>query len=120
MTRTALQVKTGVQPRRAPIQIMGGRRLFESCTIDRSAANWFAIVRALQTSLEALHTHFLERIDARRQRAIDAHKNATNIVTPDYIVRDFVVICKLVKYRQKNFFIWAGPRLVIAVKGPAV
>lgn len=93
---------------------------FELCTIDQSALERLLNVKALQKFLEALQKNVFEQINVRRQRAIETHNKATNIVTPHFVDYDIFVIYKPVKDRHKLSFMWAGPRQSCAVKGPVV
>lgn len=56
---------------------------------------------------------------ARKQRNIKEHNNATNIVTPRFVVKDLIV-CKAIKPAHNLSFIWSGPSRVIDLKCPSV
>lgn len=120
--RSALQVMTGIRPRRALLQVMPGRILSdaEEISISRGDAERLAQVENLQTDLHEMHRDVSERINARRKRAIDAHNAATNIIVPSFVVGDYVIVCKPTKREHKLAFRWCGPRRVVAVTSPAV
>lgn len=119
--RSPLQVMTGIRPRRLLMQVMTGQEpVRPSVSIDRAVAEKLCALPKLQENIHMMHKDVGELVEARLQRAIDAHNAATNIVTPKFQVGDFVVVAKAKKPPHKLSFTWTGPRRVVAVKSPAV
>lgn len=75
---------------------------------------------ALSVYLVFLLKDVRERIDIRRKRAINAHSQAKNIMTPKFVVAGFVSIYKLTRLLHKLTFFKAGKRRVLAVRSLAV
>lgn len=60
------------------------------------------------------------RVDVHRQKPIESHNNATNIVTPQFVIVDFTWVSKRIKATHKLSFLWSGPRRAVAVRSPTV
>lgn len=75
---------------------------------------------ALRNSSFSIRKEVREWIGARRKRAVAAHNQAKNIVTPNLGLGNFVSIRKHSKYLYKVVFSLTGPRTVIEVKSSAV
>lgn len=120
-TRSALEVMTGIRPRRSILQVIPqSENPLTPCSMERAVAERLCMIENIQTRLRDLHKDVNTRIDARRRRAIDAHNAATNIIQPHFEVGDFVIVCKAARPPHKLAFRWSGPRRVVAVKSPAV
>lgn len=120
-TRSPLQVMTGIKPRRAILQVLPTiSDTNVTQTLERTTAERICKIDEIQNSLHHMHKDVDIRISDRRRRAIEAHNAATNIVTPNFEVGDFVVICKAQRPANKLSFRWCGPRRIHAVKSPAV
>lgn len=111
---------TGTLPRHAAIQLMGdSMRPKASYTMQRHTAKRLANIAVLSMSLVDLQEEVRKQIDARPKRAIDAHIQATNILTPSLAVGEFLLICKPTKPTHKLEFYSTGPRRVTTVKSTA-
>eukprot|EP00171_Calliarthron_tuberculosum_P014755 IDg14755t1 len=64
-----------------------------------------------------MHKKVESAVSSRRERAISAHKKETNIVTPKFIVGDFVLVRRAQDHRGKLQFCWFGPYRITAVHG---
>lgn len=119
--RSPLEVMTGIRPRRAILQVIPEREGVNTpYVVERGIAERICKISDIQEALTGLHKDVKKRIDSRRLRAIESHNAATNIVTPNFEIGDFVVICKATRPAHKLSFRWCGPRKVVAVKSPAV
>lgn len=83
---------TGIHPRRALLQVITGSPIGEDRNIDRNTTERVSKIENLQHSLAAMHKDVEGWMNARRQRTIDAHNTARNIVVPSFVVGDFVVV----------------------------
>lgn len=120
-TRSPLQVMTGIRPRRLLVEVMTGQEQVRApLSIERAVAERLCDLPKLQESLALMHKEVHELVEARRQRSIEAHNAATNVVVPRFQVGDFVVVAKPKKPPHKLSFTWCGPRRVVTVKSPAV
>lgn len=75
-----------------------------------------ANIATLSFSLEFLHKYFRERVDASHKCTIAARNQSTNILTPNIVVDNFVLICKPTKPLHILAFFWTGPRRVLRLK----
>lgn len=120
-TRSPLEAMTGIKPRRAIVQIFSDiPSNVSSISLEHATAELFFNIAELQNALHEMHKDVKQRINDHRRRSIKAHNGATNIVTPNFEVGDFVVVCKATKPAHKLSFRWCRPRRVISVKSPAV
>lgn len=119
---SSLQVMTVILPRSAIIQVMTGQTSTRGALmeIERTEAERIAQVTTLQKSLNNVYKNVAMRIDIRRQRAIDAQKTATNIITPNFFAEDFFLVFKATRPNHKLSFRWSGPRKLVAVTSSAV
>lgn len=73
----------------------------------------------LQEPLD-LHKYVSKCIDSQWPRAVEIHNAATNIFTTNFGVGDFVDMVKETRPVRQILFHWCRPRMVLAVKLPAV
>lgn len=90
------------------------------CSLDRATVERFCRIHTLQTALCKLHRDLNTRINDRSRRAIEGYNAATSIITPQYSVSDFVVVCRATRPPHMLSFRWCGPRRVTAVTSPSV
>lgn len=86
---------------------------------------WETAERAFKATLLSNYVHELQKdvtdLMVRIQEiAIGAHKKASRIVTPHFVVGDFVLISKVKRPTQKLAFIRGGPQNVILIESTAV
>lgn len=114
-----MEVMTGIRARRLLVEVMT-EQVRAPLTLDRADAERLCDLPKLQEALHMMHKEVEEFVESRRQRAIEAHNAATNIVVPRFHVGDFVVVAKPKRPPHKLSFTWCGPGRVITVKSPAV
>lgn len=90
------------------------------CNLDRADAEPIISIGSLQSALHVIHKEVGIRVEERRSRAIQAHNAVTYVLSPNFVVRDFVVVCKAVRAKHKLELTWTGPRRVVAVPSSAV
>ena len=121
ITRTPLEVMTGIQPRRPILQIIpSGLNITQAKTISHARTAQIISINQLQEALDNLHRNVSTSSQARRERAVEAHNKATNIVAPNFSVGDFVLVRRASDKGHKLKFRWFGPRRITSVHGPLV
>lgn len=103
-TQTPLQNVTSMKTRRALVQLMGNDvEPVASCKIKRDIAEHVSGIKSLS---DTLHKEVIKRGWSRRQKAIDAHNNRTNIVSPQFLVGYYSdVFCKATKSAHRLAFV---------------
>lgn len=89
-------------------------------SVQRTIAERLCRRTELQNALNDIHKDVYRRVCKRPQRSINAHYAATKIVTPNFDVGDFVLICKETLPAQKISLSWCEPRRVFTVKSRAI
>lgn len=112
---------TGILPRRRILwDIPYIARIYRLHSLQSATPERVCNITYLQESLHEMHEDVQQLISDRRRPAIEAHNSSANIVTPNFIVGDFVVISKPTRPAHKLSFRWFGPRRVVSVKRNSV
>lgn len=77
-------------------------------------------IKELQTALDKMHKEVQASVSTRRDKAVEKHNRATNIVTPSFSIGDFVLVRQATDRGHKLRFKWFGPCRITAVHGPLV
>lgn len=119
--RSPLEVMTGIEPNRPVLRILpNNAERISAKTIDHARALQFIKIDELQTTLDNMHKDTTDAISASRDRAIEAHNKATNIIAPSFAIGDFVLVRRAVDRGHKLKFRWFGPCRITPVHGSLV
>lgn len=111
--RSPLDVMTRIKPRRIEIHKAGDYELKnERKTMKCARSEQLINIEKLQESLNIMHKDVGERISNRKQKAIESHNKAANIVLPRFEPGDFVIVRSEQKGRHKMSLKWPGPRRI--------
>lgn len=84
-TRTPLEVITGIRPRRSLLRITCDNNPSMTVkTMEHACAEQITRIDKLHVSLNELHRDVKDRVDKRRQKAMDKHNISTNIFEPRF------------------------------------
>lgn len=121
VSRTPLEVMTGIIPNRPILQIIPSRMsAFTEKNISLAQALKILNINDLQLKFNNMHKNVSTITNLRRQNAVKAHNEATNIISPSFTVGDFVLIRKATHRGHKLQFRWSGPRRITAVHSELV
>ena len=119
--RRPLEVMTGMMSKRPLRLVLPAEANHATAkTIDRARALQLIRIEALQKTLDEIHKDVQNDVSLRRERAIDAQNNTTNIVSPSVTVGDFVLVFRAVDRGNKLQFRWFGPCRVKSVHSDLV
>lgn len=119
--RSPLEVFTGLKPARS--QMLYGRGMEPSSgeySLERVRALQIMNIDSLQEAFINMHKDVGERVTENRKRQISQHNKRTNIVTPNFMVGDCVLVRRAHDRGHKMKFRWTGPRVIVAVIGEVV
>lgn len=112
---------TGIKPHRAILQVLSSvENANVAHTIERTITERACRIIAIQQGVHDMHNDVYKHISDRHCRAIDKHNVATDIVTPNFEVGDFVVIWKARRPAKKLSFSWYGQCHIHSIKSLAV
>lgn len=69
----------------------------------------------LQNALSIMHKNVEERVSRLRSKTILEHNKKTFVVTPNFVLGDFVMVRKPNRKGHKNSFRWTGPRRITGI-----
>ena len=88
-----LEVMTGITPFRALFQTFpNDSNTYEAITLWKARAERVTNIRWLQGRPEQVHRDVSWSVSLQHERSIATHNGATNIVTPAFEIRDFVLV----------------------------
>lgn len=111
-----LEVMSGIVPNRSVHQIVPhDLAVTAGKIIDGARVAQVLAIKDLQVALDQMHKEVAISVGNRRERAIEAHNKATNIITPSLHVGDFVLVRRANDRGHKLRFRWFGPCAVSKV-----
>lgn len=113
---------TGIKPNRPIMHIIPQIEGKEGTAVNWTDEQVKSIVHIeeLQSNMDKMHNEVEYLVSKRRERAIAAHNNATNIVSPNFEVGDLVLVRRATDRAHKLRFKWYGPARIIATHSPLV
>ena len=112
---------TGITPKRPVLRILPSSPCFtKEKTLEHARAAQIIAIAELQAAFDKMHKEVERSVSLRRERAIAAHNKATNVVSPSFVVGDFVLVRRANDRGHKLRFRWFGPCRIKAVHSPHV
>lgn len=117
--RSPLEVMTGILPNRQILRILpSGFNHSKAKNIDHARALEVIHIEELQKALEHIHKDVERSVSLRRDSAITAHNKAENIIQPQFITGDFVLVRRATNQGHKLQFRWFVPCRITAAHSP--
>ena len=116
-----LEVMTGISPNRPLLRIIPKEpNNAISKTMEHARAAQVISIKKLQHDLNNMHKEVALAVAKRREKAIALHNKATNIVSPTFVIGDFVLVRRSNDRGHKLRFKWYGPCRITAIYSPLV
>lgn len=110
-----LEVMTGLAPHRQQMRYTDAYMSNTPMQIDMIRLAQSEIITNLQNALSNMHKNVEERVSRLRSKAILEHNRKTFVISPNFVLGDFVMVRKPNKKGHKNSFRWTGPRRITGV-----
>ena len=120
VSRSPLEVMTGLKPRRSILRGATGIHGSKSLILDRVRAEQSFNIEKLQKDLDLMHKSVNNVVSRNRARQIKAHNKRTNIVAPSFSIGDFVLVRRGQDKGHKMNFRWLGPRRILNAESDLV
>ena len=119
--RTPLEDMTGIKSARTILHATNthaGNHATKTLTMLRAIQ--VLEIERLQNVFDQMHKVVAGKVSKNRTRQIQQHNKITNLVAPNFSVRDFVLVRRAQDKGHKQTFRWLGPRRVVKIVGELV
>ena len=111
--RCPLEVLTACKPKRPLLRSLPISPSQKVVSLEQARAQQFMKIESLQSAIEGMHRDVEQRVTSARKKAIERHKQRTNVQAFGFQTGDFVLVRKAQKKGHKLSFLWKDPRLVL-------
>lgn len=119
--RCPLEFITGIAPKRPILKTLSNENDHKNFKqIIHTRAQQVVDIEYIQAALNDMHLEVVRNLRTRREKAIETHIKAKNIIEPKFDVGDFVLVRRTQDPGHKMSFKWYGPRLIVETHGSLV